>query len=74
MSVETDADQASDDLIKLLWQLTDDSSENAQTGEVTIELTKEQASRMYNLFWRIGGEYRLGLQEHGWTPPRRRKS
>lgn len=64
---------ALNELVELFWELTDDSAENAQTGELTMELTKAQASKMYHLFWRIGGTYRLGLEEHGWTP-RRRKS
>lgn len=72
MSVETDADAATDELVKLLWELTDDSAENAQTGDVTLELSKQQASKMYHLFWRIGGQYRLGLEDHGWTPRRRK--
>jgi hypothetical protein len=55
-------------IIDLLWNLTDDSSENARTGEVTMELTREQARKMYTLFWQLGGKYRRGLVETGWSP------
>lgn len=72
--VVTDADAATDELAALIWELTDDSEENAQTGEVTLTMTKRQAQVFYKLFWRIGGEYRLGLQEYGWTPPRSSRS
>lgn len=55
-------------LIDQLWELTDDSEENAQTGEVTITLTREQAREMYTRFWRLGGKYRRGLDNCGWSP------
>lgn len=51
-----------------LWEYTDDSETNAQTGEVTMSLTKEQADHLYRLFWRLGGKYRRGLEEVGWSP------
>jgi hypothetical protein len=60
-------------IIDLLWELTDDSSENAQTGEVTMMMTKEQNEKLCRLFWRLGGKYREGLAECGWSPPKRRK-
>lgn len=55
-------------IVDLLWELTDDSEENAQTGEVTMTLTKKQNERLYSLFWRLGGKYRRGLTACGWTP------
>lgn len=55
-------------LIGLLWNLTDDSEEHAQTGDVLLTLQKEQATEMYTLFWRLGGKYREGLKAVGWQP------
>lgn len=55
-------------LIGLLWSLTDDSEEHAQTGDVLLTLQKEQATEMYRLFWRLGGKYREGLKAVGWQP------
>lgn len=55
-------------IVDLLWELTDDSEENARTGEVTMTLNKEQNQELYGLFWRLGGKYRRGLAECGWSP------
>jgi hypothetical protein len=55
-------------LTDLLWDLTDDSEENAQTGEVTLVMTREQAHEMYLSFWTLGGKYRRTLADLGWTP------
>lgn len=56
-------------LIDLLWGLTDDSEEHAQTGEVTMVLRRDQAQEMYKLFWHLGGKYKAGLVEVGWSLP-----
>lgn len=60
-------------LIALLWGLTDDSEEHAQTGEVLLTLQKQQATEMYTLFWRLGGKYRKKLKALGWSPPEPQK-
>lgn len=51
-----------------LWEHLDDSEENAQTGEVTVTLTTEQAQSIWKLYWRLGGKYRSGLEDCGWSP------
>lgn len=52
-----------------LWTHMDDNmGEDAQTGEHTITLNKEQAERLYGLYWQLGGKYRRGLEECGWSP------
>jgi hypothetical protein len=66
------ASTSSNQIVDLMWDLTDDSSENAQTGEVTMTLTKEQNEKLYRLFWHLGGKYRDGLAECGWSPRRRK--
>jgi hypothetical protein len=58
-------------LIDLLWELTDDSEVHARTGDVLLTLQRQQATEMYKLFWRLGGKYREGLKEVGWSPPPR---
>lgn len=55
-------------IVAALWGHLDDSEENAQTGEVTIKLTREQAQELYGLYWRLAGKYRRALEETGWSP------
>lgn len=67
------AQRSSEKLANLVWELTEDSEESAQTGEVTMTLTKAQAQELYGLFWRLGGKYQRGLYECGWKPPKKGK-
>jgi hypothetical protein len=57
-------------IVDELWvQMDDNMAEDAQSGEHTITLNKEQAEHMFRLFWRLGGKYREDLQACGWSPP-----
>jgi hypothetical protein len=55
-------------IVEAVWNHLADSEEDAQTGEVTITLSRKQAHELNSLYWACAGKYRKALKNFGWSP------
>ncbi len=61
-----DATHAGGSLIETIWEVADDSEEDPQTGDVTID--SASWSRLLQALWDLGGLHQRRLRNLGWSP------
>lgn len=59
--------QAAPEFVEVVWAVVDDSEEDAQSGDVTIDAANW--TRLLRALWDLGGKHRERLKNLGWTPP-----
>lgn len=66
-AIQSGADESVRDFIAAVWTVVDDSEEDAQSGDVTVDAANW--TRLLRALWDLGGRHRERLIDLGWAPP-----